>query len=172
MEISSILVLLITMTFMLRIVRQSKDKTFSKTGETYPEERGSSTMTEYQTQDSEANDLGFEIPKMRRAPRIERQGGIYQDGVYHETKQHGDSHFPLTGQPCIASVKESSIQEGRHACAAGEAPSEYKGERPTPVREEPVQPVEKAKPIFSANDLRAAFVMTEVLGKPKSLKRK
>ncbi|MDO4203110.1 MAG: hypothetical protein Q4D07_01210 [Selenomonadaceae bacterium] len=122
--------------------------------------------------DEPAEELGFEVPQMRRAPRIERRSGVYQDGVYHETKPLGESESPEIRQNCSASTKGSSITEGRHSCEASEAPSEYKGERPSHLHEEKPQPADRKGPVLNARDLMAVVVMTEVLGKPKALRRR
>ncbi len=120
--------------------------------------------------DEQTDELGFEVPQMRRAPRVERRGGVYQDGVYHETKPHG-GNGSLSMSDGTAPEKESSIADGRQACAAGEAPSEYKGERPSHLHEESNHPADRKGPVFNARDLMAVVVMSEVLGKPKALKK-
>ena len=166
----STLVSLLIFAFVIRTVSRAAKNASEGQRETAPE-----PMADYgyHTAPEEITDsgLGFEIPKMRHAPRIERQTGVYQGGVYHETKPLGNIEMPIRHH-CAGSVKSSSIEEGRHSCAAAEAPSEYKRERPVLSGEVNAKTSERSGPVFTARDLRAAFVMTEVLGKPKALKRR
>lgn len=119
-----------------------------------------------------STDLGFEIPQMRRAPRVERQGGIYQDNVYHETKAHGSGDIYENRTTCQASEKGSSIYEGRQHCSGETAPSEYRGARPVPAPDE--SPGQKpGKDVrLTAGEIRSAVIALEILGKPKALRRR
>lgn len=120
----------------------------------------------------QSNDLGFEIPQMRRAPRVERQGGAYQDNVYHETKAHGSGDIYENRTACQASEKGSSIYEGRQRCSGETAPSEYREARPVPAPDgSPGQKPGKDVRL-TAKEMRAAIIATEVLGKPKALRRR
>ena len=169
----STLVSLLIFAFVIRTIsRAAKNASEGQRG-TAPEAPEPMADYGYHTAPEEPADsgLGFEIPKMRHAPRIERQTGLYQGGVYHETRPLGNIET-LGRQHCAGSEKSSSIEEGRHSCAAAEAPSEYKGERPVSSGEVNAKTSERSGPVFTARDLRAAFVMTEVLGKPKALKRR
>lgn len=121
---------------------------------------------------NQSDDLGFEIPRMRHAPRIERQGGAYQGDVYHETKAHGTGNIYENREACQASEKGSSIYEGRRHCSGEMAPSEYSGAGPIPAADEsPIQKPGKDV-LLTARELRAAIIASEVLGKPKALRRR
>lgn len=167
----SLIVNLLPMVFMYLVFRL-----ITKSMKKYQQDRERETLGTWEDVESAADEpveeLGFEVPQMRRAPRVERRSGSYQDGVYHETKPLGESEPPETRQSCSASIKESSITEGRHSCGASEAPSEYKGERPSHLHEEGNQPADRKGPVLNARDLMAVVVMSEVLGKPKALQRK
>lgn len=120
----------------------------------------------------QSDDLGFEIPRMRHAPRIERQGGVYQGDVYHETKAHGTGNIYENREACQASERGSSIYEGRSRCSGETAPSEYSGARPIPAADEsPIQKPGKDG-LLTAREMRAAIIASEVLGKPKALRRR
>ena len=166
----SLIVNLLPMVFMYLVFRL-----ITKSMKKYQQDREQETTGTWEAEpsvDEPADELGFEVPQMRRAPRIERRGGVYQDGVYHETKPLGESEPPEIRENCSASTKDSSITEGRHSCGASEAPSEYKGERPSHLHEEGNQPADPKGPVLNARDLMAVVVMSEVLGKPKALQRK
>lgn len=121
---------------------------------------------------NQSDDLGFEIPRMRHAPRIERQGGVYQGDVYHETKAHGTGNISDNREACQASERGSFIYEGGRRCSGETAPSEYSGARPIPAADEsPIQKPGKDG-LLTAREMRAAIIASEVLGKPKALRKR
>lgn len=158
---------------LLHIVKGLLGKQRIESGSGIPERQDTATDSAEMIPDgNQTDDLGFEIPQMRRAPRIERQGGVYQGDVYHETKAHGTGNIYENREACQASEKGSSIYEGRRRCSGETAPSEYSGARPIPAADEsPIQKPGKDV-LLTAREMRAAIIASEVLGKPKALRRR
>ncbi len=172
-SIAALIFPVLFMMMLLHIVKGLLGKQRIESGGGTPERQDTVTDNAEMIPDgNQSDDLGFEIPRMRHAPRIERQGGVYQGDVYHETKAHGTGNIYERREACQASERGSSIYEGRNRCSGEMAPSEYSGAGPIPVADEsPVQKPGKDV-LLTARELRAAIIASEVLGKPKALRRR
>jgi len=163
-SVASFLMYLLFLFALARWVRRPKRKAETETEKQPPINNGEAVVF-----DEPSDGLGFEVPKMRRAPRVEQRKDNCPDGVFREVR-HETAGTPVR-EHCIASEKDSSINEGRHSCAAGEAPSEFQGKRPTRSEESKVLEERKKGPLLTAVSLRDAVIVSEVLGKPKALRR-
>lgn len=172
-SIAALVFPILFMVMMLHIVKGLLGKQRIESGGGTPERQDTVVDNAEMIPDgNQSDDLGFEIPRMRHAPRIERQGGVYQGGVYHETKAHGIGNISDNREACQASERGSSIYEGRRRCSGETAPSEYSGARPIPAADESTIQKPGKDGLLTARGMRAAIIASEVLGKPKALRRR
>lgn len=173
--IESIAALIVPILFMmmLHIVKGLLGKQRSESGGRTPERWDKAAdNAEMIPEGNQPDDLGFEIPQMRHAPRIERQGGSYQGDVYRETKVHGTGNIYENRKACPASEKGSSVHEGQSRFAGETEPSEYRGAGSTPAADDSLMQKPGNGGLLTAREMRAAVIASEILGKPKALRRR